>query len=132
MTRDSDHLIGTPFRVNGREPGLIGGMDCYGLVLAMAKIRGLDLADEIDRRTGWYVDSAESARSVGGWTERGAPAAMNDIVVMPNDRGEPTHLGFMDDDRYVIQATRRGVMRSRIEDVRVVRIYRHAAVPSPA
>ena len=128
--RDSDHLVGTPFRAGGRMMGPDGGTDCYGLVLAMAVLRGLPLRDEAALRDRWYLDSVAAAHVAGsptGWLRADGPPRVDDILVLLSDSGAPTHLGWVDDPWHVIQATRHGVVRVELDSVRPVRIYRHGS-----
>lgn len=126
--RDSDHLVGTPFRAGGREPGLSGGMDCYGLVLAMAKLRRLPLDDEAGERFAWYENSSATAtRAAPGWEAVPPSFRVDDILILPNDHGAATHMAWVDDQWFVIQASRCGVWRVPWESVHPVMIYRHAS-----
>lgn len=131
--RDSDFLIGTPYRVGGRTPGCDGGVDCYGVPLLMAKVRGLTLRDEMaTHREAWFSDSAAAAADVAPeWVQVPPPFQTDDILILPADSGAPTHMGYVDDPWFVIQASRFGVWRVPVEQVRPIRIYRHVSRCTP-
>ncbi|MEX6723402.1 NlpC/P60 family protein [Parapedomonas caeni] len=99
MTASGDSVValaraclGTPFRAQGRLPGV--GLDCVGLVVHVARARGLRVDDRAD-----YALTGDHDRLAGALSGAGlAPVAIADItagdVLLFRLAGVQSHLGI--------------------------------------
>ena len=62
-------LIGTPYRLGGRDPKT--GLDCFGLVVALYRLRGIRIADIAEHLSG------------GEWQQINSPDSY-DLVLLGN------------------------------------------------
>jgi cell wall-associated NlpC family hydrolase len=124
-----DDLIGTPFVRGGRQPGV--ALDCLGLVLEVARRRGIPAVDPWDLlRSRWDAGDREigDKHFPVGWDQTCSEPQANDLLVMLDPRANTeTHLAFVDSPGWVIQSTEvAGVVRTPLARVShlIRRVYR--------
>jgi cell wall-associated NlpC family hydrolase len=109
-----DDLIGIPYKDHGRDES---GMDCYGLILEIARRRGIHLRDF------WYdpkrYENITSYKllpvhQVADW----APGRVVEI-----DYKGRLHLGYVLDDQRMIHTTTHGVCVSPVNAYHVRGVY---------
>lgn len=107
-----DELIGAPFRLGGRGPAY----DCYGLVLACFRRRGIALPDpftsdvRVMAAKDWILEKLDG----WAWTTTPVPGAVAEFRPAP---GVPAHVGYCLDATRVLHVSDdgAGVIVSRLD-----------------
>lgn len=123
----AESYIGTPFKHQGRLPGL--HLDCAGTMVCAARAAGLPVADRIDygrRAQGAELEKELDAQSFLDRVPVGELLA-GDLLVM-QFTGAPQHLGVFD-GQFIIHAYQPAgkVCRHTLTDEwrkRIIRVYR--------
>ena len=121
--------LGTPFRHQGRIPGL--ALDCAGLVVSVAKEIGADYIDRPGYSRNPSGGLLESALDDQPCLERVTDRQPGDVLLM-RFAGEPQHLAIFTGDNIIHSYESVGkVCEHRMADVwavRIVRVYRFKGV----
>ena len=122
-------FLGTPFRHQGRIPGL--ALDCAGLVVSVAKSIGADYIDRPGYSRNPSGGMLESALDDQPCLERVQDRQPGDVLLM-RFAGEPQHLAIFTGDNIIHSYESVGkVCEHRMADVwavRIVRVYRFKGV----
>ena len=118
-------FLGTPFRHQGRIPGL--ALDCAGLVVSVAKEIGADYIDRPGYSRNPSGGLLESALDDQPCLERVTDRQPGDVLLM-RFSGEPQHLAIFTGENIIHSYESVGkVCEHRLSDVwaaRIVRVYR--------
>ena len=122
-------FLGTPFRHQGRIPGL--ALDCAGLVVSVAKEIGADYIDRPGYSRNPSGGLLESALDDQPCLERVTDRQPGDVLLM-RFSGEPQHLAIFTGENIIHSYESVGkVCEHRMADVwavRIVRVYRFKGV----
>jgi cell wall-associated NlpC family hydrolase len=122
-------FLGVPYKNGGRD---LNGIDCWGLIVAIYKLIGIEVLDMGDYEAHWskkgknyFIENYYS-----DWQEHGTYAFL-DVVLFKNSNGVPFHAGVYLSYNRIMQATAKGVITSEIKGKmkeRVFGIFRHVEV----
>lgn len=124
--------IGTPFRHQGRMPGL--GLDCAGLGIVAAKAAGIEIKDfsgyprlPFDGMLKKMFDEQRCLREIAV-----SEMCMGDVIIMRNSC-EPEHIAIASEKGYIIHSSWSigKVIEQRVDDLllnKIVHVYRFVLI----
>lgn len=103
---DYSHIVGKPFRNNGRGPD---AFDCWGAVIAVGKVMGMDIPDYSYYHCGDPEEIlGQYAKRFDNWEDLGKKVKPEPgMVIQFKDDGFGTlHFGIVVEDGYFIHSTK--------------------------
>ena len=104
---DVSDLIGIPYKEHGRDKS---GMDCYGLVMEVAKRFGVNLPDfDYETHTDEFFNTNAIDCIKSGKPKKIHTLVEGALILFANSRGQMIHIGIYLGDGYIVHCNYQGV-----------------------